>query len=163
MRFLCKLALYLVLTTVVAFGPVARPAASLVKAMRHQPPCQARPKAVQGQRLANGDAGRSQDGAGEPFMKRRPKVWLFRFHSGGHLRGLLSAAMKAADLSFPRRQRGFHLFCHTDGTWMTLRRFGYLRTHENQPLERPAICCNHSEVSAESRRADLFPVQKVGA
>jgi hypothetical protein len=60
-------------------------------------------------------------------MKRRPKAWLFRFHSGGHLRGLLSAAMKAADLSFPRRQRGFHLFCHTYGTWMT--RYGGLDTY----------------------------------
>jgi hypothetical protein len=35
--------------------------------------------------------------------------------------------MKRAGLKFPRRQGGFHLFCHTYGTWMT--RYGGLDTY----------------------------------
>jgi hypothetical protein len=57
--------------------------------------------------------GRSQNGAGVPFLERNPDQRLFRFHQGGYLRGLLSDAMKQAGLSFPPRQRGFHLTSST--------------------------------------------------
>jgi hypothetical protein len=30
---------------------------------------------------------------------------------------MLQLAIKRAGLTFPRRQGGFHLFCHTYGTW----------------------------------------------
>lgn len=74
--------------------------------------------------LRRGEAGRSQLDAGVPFLQRHPEERVFRFHQGGHLRDLLAEAMRRAHLSFPRRQRGFHLFCHTYATWMV--RYGKL-------------------------------------
>jgi hypothetical protein len=44
-------------------------------------------------------------------------------------------------LSFPRWQGGFHLFCHTYGTWLYLR-------------------YRHGDVSEESQRADWLPVER---
>jgi integrase len=54
---------------------------------------------------------------GVAFLERDPDARLFRFHQGGHLRAMLAQAMANADLSFPKRERGFHLFCHTFATW----------------------------------------------
>jgi integrase len=79
----------------------------VVEAFRAMPP---RPKR---------EGGRSQDGAGLTFLKREPDIRIFRFHQGGHLRKLLAQAMAKAGLSFPIRYRGFHLFCHTYGSWMS--------------------------------------------
>jgi integrase len=62
--------------------------------------------------------GMSQADAGVPFLERRPDARLFRFHQGGHLSNLLAQAMTNAGLSFPKRERGFHLFCHTYATWL---------------------------------------------
>ena len=64
------------------------------------------------------EGGRSQIGAGVPFLGRGPDAKLFRFHQGGRLRDLLAQAMENAGLSFPPRYRGFHLFCHTYASWM---------------------------------------------
>jgi hypothetical protein len=93
----------------------------------------ARPKAVHGRRLKNGVAGRSQTDAGKPFLERGPDAKLFRFHASGRVRGMLTRALKQAGLSFPRRQGGFHLFCHTYGTRMHhhggLDTFGLVRTN----------------------------------
>jgi hypothetical protein len=95
--------------------------------------------------LRNGEAGRSQLGAGVPFLERDPDQRLFRFHQGGYLRGLLAEAMKKAGLSFPRRQRGFHLFCHTYATWLVtiakLDNYALARTGRwKDPRRRKVIC-----------------------
>jgi hypothetical protein len=37
--------------------------------------------------------------------------------SAGAYATMLQLAIKRAGLTFPRRQGGFHLFCHTYGTW----------------------------------------------
>ena len=71
--------------------------------------------------------GRPLEDAGVPFLERRPDAKLFRFHNGGALRTMLKEAMKTVGLAFPRRQGGFHIFCHTYGSWM--HRFGNLDTH----------------------------------
>jgi len=91
------------------------------------------------------DGGRTRDDAGVPFLTRHAAARLFRFHDSGHLRDLLKQAMKAAGLSFPRRQGGFHIFCHTYGTWMSrygeLDTFGLTRTDrwaEEFPRQGPA-------------------------
>jgi integrase len=60
----------------------------------------------------------SQAGAGLPFLERGPDARIFRFHQGGYLRKLLAQAMSNAGLTFPKRERGFHLFCHTFATWL---------------------------------------------
>jgi integrase len=86
----------------------------------------------------------SQAGAGVPFLKRNPDDRLFRFHQGGRLRKLLAHAMANAGLSFPKRERGFHLFCHTYGTW--LMRCGRWKD------PRSAEPYLHNLVSSEARR-----------
>ena len=98
----------------------------MLKGESRQPPRRGRPRKAAGETLANGVAGRSQRDAGVSFLERGPDEKLFRFHIGGRLRKLLAQAMKRAGLKFPRRQGGFHLFCHTYGTWMT--RYGGLDT-----------------------------------
>jgi integrase len=124
--------------------------AQLVTALANQPPRPGR------------DGGRSRGEAGLPFLKRHPESKLFRFHAGGHLRDLLTEAMRDAGLSFPRRQGGFHLFCHTYGTWM--HRYGGLDTEgltrtKRWKDPRSADRYKHTKVGEEARRADLFPVQ----
>lgn len=106
-------------------------------------------------------SGGSRADAGVPFLERHPEARLFRFHASGHLRGLLAQAMAAAGLSFPRRQKGFHLFCHTYGTWMhrygNLDTFGLTRTGRWAD-PRSADRYKHTQASEESRRADLLPI-----
>ena len=142
--------------------PVYIPA-KLAQALRSQPPRPARPKAEGGRRLPNGAAGRSQADAGMPFLARGPEAKLFRFHASGRLRTLLVEAMKEAGLSFPPRHGGFHLFCHTYGTWMHhyggLDTFGLVRTNRWKHPDS-ADRYRHTKVSEEARRADLLPVEK---
>jgi integrase len=137
----------------------------VVDAFRAQPPRTARPRKATGEPLANGAAGRSRRDAGLPFLERGPDEKLFRFHISGHLRNMLALAMKRAGLTFPRRQGGFHLFCHTYGTWMTrygeLDTFGLLRTGRWKDADS-ADRYNHTIASREARRADLMPVKNPG-
>ena len=137
----------------------------LVKALTAQPPRPARPKAVKGRRLENGLAGRSQADAGKPFLGRGADAKLFRFHASGRLRKLLARALRKAALSFPRRQGGFHLFCHTYGSWMHhhggLDTYGLVRTNRwKDPASADRY--RHTKVSDEARRADLLPVPGQG-
>jgi integrase len=137
----------------------------LVEAFREQPPRMGRPRKADGEALANGAAGRSRRDVGVPFLDRAPDEKLFRFHIGGRLRNMLALAMKRAGLKFQPRQGGFHLFCHTYGTWMT--RYGDLDTYglvRTQRWKDPASAdrYNHTIASPEARRADLMPVKKPG-
>ena len=103
--------------------------------------------------------GRSQDGAGVPFLERDPNQRLFRFHQGGYLRDLLAEAMNNAGLSFPPRERGFHLFCHTYATWMLPLvgdNYGLARTGRWKD-PRSAEGYLHTKLSSEAMRADLLP------
>jgi integrase len=135
----------------------------LVQAFRDQPPRTGRPRKADGEPLANGAAGQSRRSAGVPFLDRDPDEKLFRFHIGGRLRKMLALAMKNAGLKFPRRQGGFHLFCHTYGTWMT--RYGELDTYGLTRTGRwkdpdSADRYNHTIASPEAQRADLLPGAK---
>lgn len=142
--------------------PVYLPAV-VVEALVGQAPRPGRPKAIKSRRLKNGLAGRSQADAGKPFLERGPEAKLFRFHASGRLRGMLALALKKAGLSFPRRQGGFHLFCHTYGTWMhhygKLDTFGLVRTNRWKHPDS-ADRYRHTKVSEEARRADLLPVAR---
>ena len=130
----------------------------VIDALKHQPPRPERGADIKAPR--RGQLGRSRDGAGVSFLERDPVARLFRFHASGYLRELLKQTMKASRLSFPRRQGGFHIFCHTYGTWMhrfgELDTFGLTRTGRWAD-ERSADRYRHSEVSEESRRADRLP------
>jgi integrase len=135
----------------------------VVDAYRAMPPRPARPMRQPGEpRLVAGAAGRSQTGAGEPFLRRHPRSRIFRFHQGGYLRALLKQAMAAAGLSFPRRQGAFHLFCHTYGSWMHqyagLDNFDLTRT-ERWLDPRSAERYVHTDVNEEARRAVMLPVK----
>jgi integrase len=88
---------------------------------------------------------------------------LMRFHVSGRLRTWLSTAMEKAGVSFPRRQRGFHLFRHTWATWM--RRYGGLDT--SGLLETgawrdrsSAARYEHLDTTEEAKKTDLLPVPK---
>jgi integrase len=88
---------------------------------------------------------------------------LIRFHASGHLRDMLTSSMKAAGVSFPPRQRGFHLFRHTWATWM--RRYGGLDT--SGLLETgawrdrsSAARYEHLDATEEAQKANLLPVMK---
>lgn len=91
---------------------------------------------------------------------------LVRYHASGPFRDKLKRAMAAAGLSFPRRQGGFHLFCHTYGTWMHryngLDNFALTRT-DRWKDPRSAEKYIHTEVNAEARMADNLPTPKRGA
>jgi integrase len=91
----------------------------------------------------------------------RPNIErLIRYHAGGRLRGMLKSAMSKAGLSFPHRQCGFHLFCHTWATWM--RRYGGLDTSglvETGRWRDPksAARYEHLDTTEEARKADKLP------
>jgi len=94
-------------------------------------------------------------------LDRDPDERIFRFHPGGHLYDLLHAALAAAGATKPKRQNGFHLFCHTYGTWMA--RYGGLDAHGLTGTGRWADASSayryvHLDVSEEARRADRLPV-----
>lgn len=133
----------------------------VVQAFRDQPPRPERPRKADGQVLANGAAGRSRQGAGVPFLERPADEKLFRFCKGGRLYKMLYLALDRAGVVLPRRMRGFHIFCHTYGTWM--HRYGGLDTYGLTRTGRwkdpdSADRYKHTMASAEARRADLLPV-----
>lgn len=110
-------------------------------------------------------SGKPLDDAGVPFLERRPEAKIFRFHDGGALRAMLKAAFNKVGLSFPRRQGGFHIFCHTYGSWM--HRFGKLDTHGLTRTGRWADPDSadryvHTQASEEARRSDLLPTPPRG-
>lgn len=93
-------------------------------------------------------------------LDRAPDERIFRFHAGGHMYDLLHAALARAGATKPRRQNGFHLFCHTYGTWM--HRYGDLDAYGLTETGRWADPSSahryvHLEVSEEARRADRLP------
>lgn len=104
------------------------------------------------------------DLANHPLGLDRPAhTKLIRYHASGRLRAMLKAAMTSAGLAFPRRQAGFHIFCHTWATWM--RRYGGLDTSallETKRWKDPtsARIYEHLETSEEARKADLLPTPK---
>lgn len=109
--------------------------------------------------------GKPLEDEGIPFLDRDPKRKLFRFHNGGALRALLAGAMRRAGLSFPRRQGGFHLLCHTYGTWM--HSYGGLDHYDLTDTGRwidPASTARyvHTVASAAAKKADLLPTPKRG-
>jgi integrase len=94
-------------------------------------------------------------------LNRDPNDRLFRFHASGALRAKLNEAKEAAGIVLPRRQGGFHVFCHTYGTWM--RRYGKLDTYDLVDTGRwkdasSAARYAHNEPSAAAKRADFLPV-----
>lgn len=108
-------------------------------------------------------ASRSSDHAGIPFLERPLDARIFRFHPGGYLRDMLKEAMRMTGLSFPKREGGFHIFCHTYGTWMT--RYGSLDTEALVRTKRwksteSAARYAHTVASSEARMADVLPVPK---
>jgi integrase len=131
-----------------------------VKALQELPPRAGRPRKAYGEPLENGAAGRSRKSSGVQWLKRDPDEKLFRFHVGGRLRDKLTLAMARAGLSFPRRQRGFHIFCHTYGTWMHnyagLDTYGLTRTGRWKDADS-ADRYKHTMASPEAKRADLLP------
>ncbi|MCB2106995.1 MAG: tyrosine-type recombinase/integrase [Rhodobacteraceae bacterium] len=135
----------------------------VVEAMRALPPRPERPRKADSAVLPNGAAGRNQADAGVPWLERSPDAKLFRFHAGTPLRQRLARTMEASQLSFPRRQGGFHIFCHTYGTWMRrygqLDTFGLVRTGRWKNPES-ASRYNHTIASEEARRADLLPTAR---
>ena len=138
----------------------------LVQAFRAQPPRLERQIITRGQKgFIAGGGGRAVEDAGMPFLKRRPDAKLFRYHDGGRLRAMLKLAMKKARLSFPRREGGFHIFCHTYGSWMT--QFGGLDTDGLTRTGRwadPASAARykHTQASEEAQRSDRLPTSKRG-
>jgi integrase len=133
----------------------------LVRRFREQPPRKSSP--VVRDEHGHFLTGKPLEDAGVPFLERHPDAKLFRFHDGGALRDMLKAALRAAGLSFPRRQGGFHLFCHTYGSWM--HRYGGLDRHGLARTGRWADPDSadryiHTQASEEARRADLLPMRR---
>lgn len=99
--------------------------------------------------------------AGVPFMDRAPDRRLFRFTPSGALRDLLKEAFAKCALVLPRRQAGFHIFCHTYASWM--RKFGGL---DNDGLVRTGRWKDrsmadryvHTAPGEDARKADLLPI-----
>jgi integrase len=135
--------------------PITIPLADHVVAkFKAMPPRPLRPRKIDVP-LRNGAAGMSQAGAGVPFLQRNPDDRLFRFHQGGRLRTLLAQAMANAGLSFPKRERGFHLFCHTYGTWLMrggMDNYALARVTGRWKDPRSAEPYLHNLVSSEARR-----------
>jgi integrase len=133
----------------------------LVRALQSQPPRPVRGKGIENPK--RGQVGRTMLDAGLPFLERPGNARLFRFHAGSPLREKLKRAMEVAKLSFPRRQCGFHLMCHTYGTWMHryggLDNFGLTRT-ERWLDPRSADRYMHTDVNAEALRANALPVPR---
>jgi integrase len=98
-------------------------------------------------------------------LDRAADAKLFRFGINGRTRNLLKQAKAKAGLKFPPRQGGFHLLCHTWGTWM--HRYGKLDTYDLVETERwkdpdSARRYAHTEPGSAARRADLLPIEKRG-
>lgn len=87
---------------------------------------------------------------------------LFRWRKGGRLYKLWKEVKRAAGISFPPRQGGFHLFCHTYGTWLHRLGLDAWDMTETSRWKDPASAKRyaHTEPGAMARKADLFPVEK---
>ena len=86
---------------------------------------------------------------------------VFRYRTNGYLQDKLARAMKAAGLSFPAGQNGWHLFRHTWAMWM--RKFGGLDTSglvETGAWRDRASAARyeHLDATEEAQKADLLPV-----
>lgn len=118
---------------------------------------------VKGRRWTKGEGGTVPKDSGVPFLERDPSAKLFRYHQGGPLRKMLAKAMKEVGLVFPPRQRGFHLFCHTYGTWMNrfggLDTFGLARSGRWKD-PRSADRYRHTAPSEEAKLSDVLPVRR---
>lgn len=105
--------------------------------------------------------GPQHEDIGVPFMDRPQNRKLFRYSAGGALRDMLKETFRKCGLVFPVRQGGFHIFCHTYGTWMKqyggLDTFGLTRTGRWVSPEM-ADRYTHTQTSEEARKADLLPV-----
>ena len=137
---------------------------NLVLAMKAQPP--RRMTTVVRDNSGHFLSGKPLADEGVPFLDRHPESKLFRFHNGGALRSMLKSAMKAAGLFFPRRQGGFHIFCHTYGSWM--HRFAGLDRHGLTRTGRWADPDSadryvHTAQSEEACRSNLLPWPERGA
>lgn len=138
----------------------------LVEAYRATPHRKERVIITRGQKgFIVGGGGRAVEDAGLPFLERRSDAKLFRYYDGVALRKKLKDAMKAAGLSFPRRQGGFHIFCHTYGSWM--HRFGGLDAHGLTDTNRWADPDSawryvHTAATPAAMRSDLLPVPSGG-
>jgi integrase len=96
-------------------------------------------------------------------LDRDADAKLFRFGINGRTRNLLKEAKAKAGIKLPPRQGGFHMLCHTWGTWM--HRYGKLDTYDLVDTERwkdpsSARRYAHTEPGSAARRADLLPVEK---
>jgi integrase len=96
-------------------------------------------------------------------LDRDADAKLFRFGINGRTRKLLKDAKANAGIKLPPRQGGFHMLCHTWGTWM--HRYGKLDTYDLVETERwkdpdSARRYAHTEPGSAARRADLLPVEK---
>jgi len=137
----------------------------LVTAFCAQPPRPLAPPIIRDESGCFVNGGWNLEDGGVPFLERSPDAKLFRFHKGSVLYAMLRATWKAAGLSFPRRQAGFHLFCHTYGSWM--HRYGALDTHGLTRTGRwvdpdSADRYVHTQQSEEARRADRLPTPNGG-
>lgn len=84
---------------------------------------------------------------------------LIRYHAGGRLRDMLKDAMRAAGLSFPRRQGGFHIFCHTYGTLMARLGADLLETGRWKDRKSSDLYV-HLDAKTEARKADALMTAK---
>jgi hypothetical protein len=112
---------------------------------------------------AKREGGRAQSGADVPFLKRDPEPALVSLPSRRPSAQAVGAGDEARRLSFPRRECGFHLFCHTYGTWMLryggLDNYGLARTGRWKDPRSPEVYL-HTEVSSEAKQANLMPTPK---
>lgn len=105
--------------------------------------------------------GPPRQDVGVAFMERKAERRLFRFVNSGFLRDMLKDVFKTAGLAFPARQGGFHIFCHTYGTWMhnygKLDAYGLVRTGRWMSAEM-ADSYTHTGTSSEAKQAELLPI-----
>lgn len=95
-------------------------------------------------------------------LNRAATERLFHFRVNGHLRKKFSTAKAAAGIVLPPRQGGFHVFCHTYGTWMNRLGMDAWDLTETGRWKDPASAkrYSHTEPGAAARKSDLFPVEK---
>lgn len=88
----------------------------------------------------------------------------FKFRINGYLQDSLARALKAAGLSFPPGQNGWHLFRHTYAMWM--RKYAGLDTSGLVEIgawkdRDSAARYEHLDATEEARKADLLPTMRV--
>lgn len=101
--------------------------------------------------------------ANHPRGLNRPDTEkLFRWRKSGRMYKLWKAVKLAAGIDLPKRQGGFHVFCHTYGTWLHRLGLDAWDMTETKRWKDPASAKRyaHTEPGAMARKADLFPVEK---